>query len=248
MIVYKLTDLTNGKIYVGQTKLTVEERFYFHCYADTHIGHAIREHGKENFLREVLATCEARGEAYALEKRYIAQFDCIIPKGYNATEGGFYIPPGKLSRTDVALSENGVGFMLCYMSNIDSIVSNVKQPSILRVLLHIACHQQYGNDGIFGYRCSKIHLQDTLGIQAATLWSALKWLEENFIIKEKLINGQSDFMISPDYVTIGKEKKKRVKEWNRRCAEYIRQLEAKEAEKAAKESAPANDAQAEVTN
>ena len=78
MIVYKLTDLTNGKIYVGQTKLTVEERFYFHCYADTHIGHAIREHGKENFLREVLATCEARGEAYALEKRYIAQFDCIF--------------------------------------------------------------------------------------------------------------------------------------------------------------------------
>ena len=57
--------------------------------------------------------------------------------------------------------------------------------------------------------------------------SSLKWLEENFLVKEAIINGQSDFMVNPDYATIGKNKKIRVAEWNRRCQAYIKKLEDK---------------------
>ena len=64
--------------------------------------------------------------------------------------------------------ENGSGFMLGYMSNIDKLILSTKHPSILRVFFHIACHQQYGNDGIFGYRCSKKYLQDTLDSELLT--------------------------------------------------------------------------------
>ena len=150
--------------------------------------------------------------------------------------------------------ENGSGFVLWYMSEMERLAIGAKQASVFRVLFYIAAHQQYGNDGVFGYRCSKKHLQDTLGIQAATLWSALKWLKENFIINEMQVDGVFEFMVNPDIATIGKEKKKRVKEWDRRCAEYISQYETKQAEKAekaekaAKEPAPANDAQAESSN
>ena len=123
--------------------------------------------------------------------------------------------------------ENGSGFMIGYMSNIDELILNTKHPSILRVFFHIACHQQYGNDGIFGYRCSKKHLQDALSIQRPALWSALNWLKEKFIINETQVAGVFEFMVNPDFVTIGKEKKKRVAEWNRRCAEYVEKLESK---------------------
>ena len=112
--------------------------------------------------------------------------------------------------------ENGSGFMLCYMSNIDELITKVKQASILRVFFHISSHQQYGNDNVFGLRCSKKHLQDTLGIQRPTLWVAINWLKNNFLINEMQVAGVFEYMVNPNFVTIGKEKKKRVDEWNRR--------------------------------
>ena len=87
MIVYKITNMDNGKIYVGQTRFTVEKRFKEHAKAPTLIGDAIRKHGKEHFLLEVLKTCETREEAYRLEIFFIAKFNCMAPNGYNLTEG-----------------------------------------------------------------------------------------------------------------------------------------------------------------
>ena len=74
MNVYKITNLYNGKVYVGQTKFSVEKRFKEHAKADSLIGRAIRKYGEENFYREVLATCETRDEAYELEIYFIAYF------------------------------------------------------------------------------------------------------------------------------------------------------------------------------
>lgn len=123
--------------------------------------------------------------------------------------------------------ENGSGFMLCYMSMISDLATNVKQASILRVFLYISSHQQYGNDGVFGLRCSKKHLQDILGIQKPTLWSALNYLKDNFLINETQVAGVFEYMVNPNFVTIGKSKKFRVAEWNRRCEAYIKKLESK---------------------
>ena len=123
--------------------------------------------------------------------------------------------------------ENESDFMLCYMSIISDLATNVKQASILRVFLYISSHQQYGNDGVFGLSCSKKYLQDILGIQKPTLWSAIKWLKDNFLINEMQVAGVFEFMVNLDFITIGKDKKKRVAEWNRRCEEYIKKLESK---------------------
>lgn len=88
MIVYKITNLENGKIYVGQTRRTLEERFKEHCQADSAIGRAIRKHGKEKFKCEILETCKTLEELNEREKFWIKTFDCMIPKGYNKTDGG----------------------------------------------------------------------------------------------------------------------------------------------------------------
>lgn len=91
MIIYKLTNKVNGKIYVGQTVRTAEERFKQHKYCKTSlIGKAIHKYGAENFSIEVLAECKTREELDEMEIFFIAYFDCIVPKGYNLTKGGRY--------------------------------------------------------------------------------------------------------------------------------------------------------------
>ena len=55
MIIYKITNKINGKIYIGQTIRTLRERFNAHSSKNgshTYIGRSIKAHGKENFLIE----------------------------------------------------------------------------------------------------------------------------------------------------------------------------------------------------
>ena len=88
MEIYKITDLTTGKIYVGQTTRTAEERFAEHQKADSLLGRAIRAHGVENFKLEVLEKCETIEQLNERERYWIAFFDCIAPKGLNLASGG----------------------------------------------------------------------------------------------------------------------------------------------------------------
>lgn len=87
-VIYKITNTDNGKIYIGQTTRTVEERFQEHMDSPYLIGCAIRKHGVEKFTIEVIATCESKEELDAQEIRFIAEYDCMAPKGYNLTAGG----------------------------------------------------------------------------------------------------------------------------------------------------------------
>ena len=87
-IVYLITNLLDGKKYVGQTTRTLEERFSEHAEAESLLGNAIRKYGEENFSHEVLAECETPEELDAQERFYIKKLDCKHPKGYNNTDGG----------------------------------------------------------------------------------------------------------------------------------------------------------------
>ena len=87
-IVYLITNLLDGKKYVGQTTRTLEERFSEHSEADSLLGRAIQRDGAENFSREVLAECETPEELDTQERFYIKKLDCKHPHGYNGTDGG----------------------------------------------------------------------------------------------------------------------------------------------------------------
>ena len=90
MIVYKITNLIDGKIYVGQTIRTLERRFKEHTEADSLIGKAIRKFGIENFSSEILETCQTKKQLNEREIFWIEKLNCKTPNGYNVKDGGSF--------------------------------------------------------------------------------------------------------------------------------------------------------------
>lgn len=92
MIVYKITNLINGKIYIGRTTKPLQKRWGVHCCHaiknykpnKSYIQRAIKKYGKENFIIEEIAKCNSLEELYNKEIDYIKLFNSINPrKGYN---------------------------------------------------------------------------------------------------------------------------------------------------------------------
>lgn len=95
-VIYCLTNTTNGKRYVGQTKTTLQKRWYKHRYlalvkhANTRLYAAIRKHGHDAFITSVLQSFNGtQSMADEFESTWIRAFDTMNPeKGYNMTSGG----------------------------------------------------------------------------------------------------------------------------------------------------------------
>ena len=91
--IYKITNSINGKIYIGKTLRTVEERFREHCQDSKNcrrehrpLYSAMRKYGVENFSVEEVEQCE---DSEAEEREiYWIDFYGSYGKGYNATLGG----------------------------------------------------------------------------------------------------------------------------------------------------------------
>ena len=90
MIVYKITNKINGKIYIGQTVQALKERWNKHCSVKRclALSSAIKKYGKESFEIKVMVRCNSIEEMNHRETYYIKLFDTVAPKGYNLTRGG----------------------------------------------------------------------------------------------------------------------------------------------------------------
>lgn len=94
-IIYKAICITNGKVYIGQTTRTLNERKKAHEYrafkGDRRSAFqvALLEEGFENFFWESIATAETQEELDRKEKYYIKKYKSInLEYGYNSTDGG----------------------------------------------------------------------------------------------------------------------------------------------------------------
>lgn len=96
MIIYKVTNKINGKVYVGQTIHSLEHRKSGHerdarCQKKTTVKfhNALLKYGFESFDWEVLKECVSQEELDYWEDYYIKEFDCLNrDKGYNLKSGG----------------------------------------------------------------------------------------------------------------------------------------------------------------
>lgn len=94
-IIYKITNLVNGKLYIGQTSKTLDLRFRQHQVAAFTLNlkyplyRAMRKYGIENFKIELVEEVVTE-QINEREQFYIKQYESFAPlgKGYNATRGG----------------------------------------------------------------------------------------------------------------------------------------------------------------
>lgn len=95
MIIYKITNKVNGKIYIGQTVQKLIDRWSDHSRpcSGRHkngsvIAAAIHKYGKENFTVEQIDTAETLEELNIKEITYIKALNTLSPNGYNLELGG----------------------------------------------------------------------------------------------------------------------------------------------------------------
>lgn len=87
--IYKITDLTNGKNYIGQSINILRrkaEHFYNNYYCTSLIDQAIQKKGKDNFTFDIIEECE-KDQLNNREKYWIEYYDSFN-NGYNCTKGG----------------------------------------------------------------------------------------------------------------------------------------------------------------
>jgi len=93
MIVYKVKNLVNGKIYVGRTKHTLSARKHDHLKAAKNgcryaFHRALRKYGVDNFDWREIMQCDDEEDLNETEVATIKALKTKIPNGYNMTDGG----------------------------------------------------------------------------------------------------------------------------------------------------------------
>lgn len=104
--IYKVTNNINGKIYIGQTRQSIERRWSQHItnskleQSHSLLDMAIKKYGKDNFtikcVEEIFMETKQRliDELNTKEKEYIKIFNSSSKQGnYNITDGGEKISP-----------------------------------------------------------------------------------------------------------------------------------------------------------
>lgn len=116
MVIYKLTNQINGKVYIGQTRQSLRKRLNSHRYAASNfkgcpfLGSAIRKYGWTAFTAEILAETNSNAELNLLEIGFIETFrsmDCNF--GYNLVCGGYGGPPSKEISDERSRKYTGTG-------------------------------------------------------------------------------------------------------------------------------------------
>ena len=92
MLIYKITNDVNSKLYIGQTTQSLNSRIQSHRNSfvsgvDTHLYRAMRKYGWDKFHFEVIAEVSNQETLDELEAYYISKYD-TIQNGYNMAPGG----------------------------------------------------------------------------------------------------------------------------------------------------------------
>ena len=88
--VYKITNVVNGKQYVGQS-IHPEKRFiehYRYSYGNSLVSRAIKKYGLDNFFLEIIEKCKTQTKVDYQEIYWVKTLRTLAPNGYNLEEGG----------------------------------------------------------------------------------------------------------------------------------------------------------------
>lgn len=91
MIIYLITNIVNGKQYVGQTRRKAQRRWRQHITDSKHksaLHNAINKYGEDSFYLQILDEANSQEELNELERHWIFELSTLKPSGYNLTTGG----------------------------------------------------------------------------------------------------------------------------------------------------------------
>lgn len=113
MIIYRITNLINDKIYIGQTIESLSKRWRRHTWVSTKkrnamaITSAIIKYGQENFIIEQIDTAENIEDLNIKEEYYIKYYNSISPNGYNIKYGGNNRKLSEETKLKIGISNKG---------------------------------------------------------------------------------------------------------------------------------------------
>ncbi len=88
MYIYKTTNLLNSKIYVGKRIYRKKDDIWY-LGSGVYLNRAIKKHGRENFVKEIIEWCSDKKELCNKEIYWIKYFNSTNLKiGYNLSLGG----------------------------------------------------------------------------------------------------------------------------------------------------------------
>lgn len=112
---YRVTNIVNGKIYIGQTVQNPDRRWSKHI-SNTRstvilrpITWAIKKHGEDNFTFEIIAQCRSLDDANYLETELVKQYESHIStsNGYNVAWGGSNEPLSEERKKKISATLKG---------------------------------------------------------------------------------------------------------------------------------------------
>lgn len=99
MLIYKVTNLINNKVYIGLTTRTLNHRKQRHLYDskrtkyNSYFHAAIRKYGEDNFQWEIIKIAQNKEQLKQFEVEEISKHNSNNPEfGYNLTKGGESLP------------------------------------------------------------------------------------------------------------------------------------------------------------
>lgn len=159
--IYKITNLVNGKVYIGQTKNELKVRLSGHFnYAinkqgSNDLSRDILAFGKENFKIEQIDSSTSISESDTLEQKYISKYDSIN-KGYNMTNGGrnCKMPIHSIKRSSDAKKKSVIQYSLKgeFIARYNSIKDASEKTNISRGNISSVCTGARNTCGGFQFR------------------------------------------------------------------------------------------------
>lgn len=133
--IYKVTNKVNNKVYIGQTRYTVEFRWkqHIHKQDNCHFHNAIRKWGIDNFIVETLEKCDV-DLLNSREIFYIAKYDSY-KSGYNSTIEGD--GNRRLIFTDSQYDEIEGLYKSGFSSNKIATLFKVDKSTIVKILIQL---------------------------------------------------------------------------------------------------------------
>ena len=117
---------------------------------------------------------------------------------------------GEIIRNAVSFgSQNGDDWVIWYREALMTLA--VDAPLVAWKVLAALASQQEFEDGI---NTTKQAVADSLKISYDNVMRGFKWLKENSYVKERKVNGQTQFLLNPNVTTCGKNRKAKIALWN----------------------------------